>query len=354
MKVSFNTGNREFSTALNQEVHQYFVSAERKKTGNRKLYIKTAILLTTAFTIYGLLLFAGLPVWANILLCIALGFNLAGIGFNVMHDSGHGSYSPKTWVNYLMGASLNLMGGNIYIWKEKHNISHHSFTNIEGVDDDLDIRPWIRTNKNQPWKKFHRFQHLYSFFLYGFAYISWVFSRDFQKYFSGKVGDRPMKKMKVRDHFVFWGSKLTYVFAFIVFPVIILGWQALIGYLIFAFTCGLVISTVFQLAHVVESSEFPIVTQEDQNIEQDWAIYQVSTTANFSTRNKFMTWLLGGLNFQIEHHLFPRISHVHYPEISEIVKKVCSRFNVRHLEFPNIFRAIRSHLRYLKMVGEHP
>ena len=151
MKVFFNNTAKDFSNALNQAVHEYFVSAQRKKTGNKILYIKSVVLVSSAFAIYALLLFAGLPTWANILLCIALGFNMAGIGFNVMHDSGHGSYSTKLWVNYLMGASLNLMGGNIYIWKEKHNISHHSITNIEGADDDLDIRPWLRTNRYQPW-----------------------------------------------------------------------------------------------------------------------------------------------------------------------------------------------------------
>ena len=354
MKISFGNLNQEFTTTLNKEVHEYFVSGERKKTGNSILYVKSIVLLTTAFIIYAILLFASLPTWANVLLCIALGLNLAGIGFNVMHDSGHGSYSPKLWVNYIMGASLNLMGGNIYIWKEKHNISHHAFTNIEEVDDDLDIRPWLRTNKNQAWRPYHRFQHIYAFFLYGIAYLSWVFSRDFQKYFSGKVGERQMKKMKLKDHFIFWGSKLTYIFIFIVLPVIVLGYQALIGYLIMAFTCGLTISTVFQLAHVVEVSEFPVVTEEDQNIPQDWAIYQLATTADFSTRNKFMTWLLGGLNFQVEHHLFPRVSHVHYPEISQIVKKVCEQFHIKHLEFPNIFKAIGSHVRYLKIVGAEP
>jgi linoleoyl-CoA desaturase len=353
MKISFTNTDRDFTLTLNKNISEYFAAQDGKKTGTSVLYVKTGILLASLGLIYWLLVFRSLPVWISVFLCVLLGLNLAAIGFNVMHDAVHGSYSKKKWLNYLMGFSLNMMGGSMFIWVEKHNISHHSFTNIEGHDEDIDIQPWIRTNLNQPLRSMHRYQHIYWPFFYCLSYLMWVFKMDFEKYFSGKIAGREMKKMNVTEHFIFWISKLVYLFIFIVFPIITLGWTAVIGYLIAAGACGFFISIVFQLAHVVENASFPFVNEDSDYVGQNWSIHQVATTADFATHNKFITWIFGGLNFQIEHHLFPRISHVHYPGISKIVKNVCRQFNIPYQEFPGFFKAIRSHILYLKSMGKH-
>jgi linoleoyl-CoA desaturase len=355
MKVTFNTNNNSFSLNLNKEITGYFSKTGYKMTGNSWLYLKTAILLTTFIAIYILLLTVSMPAWLSILLCMLLGITTACIGFNIMHDAGHGSFSHKGWINEMMSYTLNLVGGNIFIWKEKHNINHHSYTNIEGLDDDIDIQPFIRTNKGQPWRWYHRYQHIYAPVMYSVGYLFWIFSQDFQKYFTGKVAGRKMRRMDRKEHLIFWFSKLAYVVSFIVIPVAVLGWKAIIGYLVFAITCGFFISIVFQLAHLVEDTDFPdIVSKEEHSIENHWAIHQVVTTANFCTQSKFLTMLLGGLNFQVEHHLFPRISHVHYPELSKRIKGVCGQFNVPYNEYPGIIHAIRSHFSYLKRVGANP
>lgn len=351
-RISFSNNNPSFSIQLRKKVDEYFTSKNIAFTGNSRLYVKTAVLLLLAASLYTLLVFVNLPVWLSIILCVVLGFNLAGIGFNVMHDGAHGSYSQKRWVNEAMAYSLNLLGGCSYLWKIKHNVNHHSFTNIEGMDDDIDIQPWIRTNENQPKKWYHRYQHVYWAFLYGLAYISWVFVKDFKKYFSGKIATTTYKKMSTNDHLIFWASKLVYIAIFIALPVIRLGViETLIGYSIMAFVCGFVLSVIFQLAHVVEGSDFPLPAEESNRVEQDWTIHQLATTANFATRNKLISWFAGGLNFQVEHHLFPRISHIHYPEINKVVKEVCSEFNIRYMEHKCIFSALRSHVSYLKAVG---
>ena len=188
-RVSFSNTNPDFSSALKNRVHEYFKSSGMKERGNTKLYFKTVILFSTAITTYLLLLFASLPAWAALPLCVLMGANLAAIGFNVMHDGGHGSYSNKHWVNEIMAYSLNLMGGSSFMWKQKHNVNHHTYTNVEGIDDDIDIQPWIRTNINQPRRWFHRYQHIYWALLYGFTYLIWVFMQDFRKYFSGRMCD---------------------------------------------------------------------------------------------------------------------------------------------------------------------
>lgn len=352
INISFLTNKPAFSIAIRKKVDEYFKSEAIKFTGNGKLFLKTGILYLIGISCYVLLLFAALPVWVDILLCILFGLDLAAMGFNVMHDGAHGSYSPKRWVNEAMAYSLNLMGGSSFIWKQKHNVNHHSFTNIEGHDDDIDIQPWIRTNSNQPHRWFHRYQHIYWAFLYGMTYLIWVFNKDFGKYFSGKIANTKIKKMDTKEHFIFWVSKLVYVFLFLVVPIIKLGFlETLTGYLITSFVCGWVISVIFQLAHLVEGSSFPIPDQLTRKVEEDWTVHQLATTANFSTNSKIVSWFSGGLNFQIEHHLFPRVSHVHYPAISKLVKEICKQYNVRYMEYPTLFSALKSHVLHLKTVG---
>jgi linoleoyl-CoA desaturase len=353
-KIKFNNSNPEFFNTLKTRVNAYFENKSIKETGNYKLYFKTAILVSSLVLSYLWLVF-NTPE-SNLfstVICIIMGAIVAAIGFNVMHDGAHGSYSSRKWVNKFMGFSLNVLGGNVYIWSQKHNINHHSYTNVEGMDDDIDIKPFIRVHNNQPRYWFHRFQHVYSLFLYGITYLFWVFSNDFKKYFSGKIAEHThMTKMSVAEHINFWVSKVLYVFFFILVPFFFVGIvPTIVGYLVMAFTAGVVISIVFQLAHVVEEAEFITPTSDNMKIETEWAKHQINTTVNFATKSKSMSWLLGGLNFQVEHHLFPRISHVHYPEINKIVKQTCSEFGIVYKEFPTVFSAIKSHLSHLKAAG---
>lgn len=351
-KVTFNNSGVFFNT-LRKKVDDYFVTNNIKTTGNYKLYIKTIVLLSAAVWCYTMLVFFTPSVWLSLCICAILGTVLAGIGFNVMHDGGHGSYSSKKWLNNAMSYSLNLMGGSSYIWKIKHNINHHSFTNIEGMDDDIDIKPWIRTNQNQPKHWYHRFQHIYWVILYGVTYLFWVFWQDFQKYFSQKIADTPLKKMDLKEHIIFWGSKLLYVGLFLILPMYKVGViETLIGYSVIAFVCGLIIAVVFQLAHILEDTQFPAVsTGGHTKIEEEWAVHQIQTTANFSTKSKIVSWFTGGLNYQVEHHLFPRISHIHYPQISKLVKETCKQFNINYIEYPSVYAAVRSHVSYLRYIG---
>lgn len=350
-KVSFNTKHSPFFDALREKVDNYFASNNIKVTGNYKLYLKTILLLSSVVVLYSVLVFFTPPVWISIVLCCLLGLNFAAIGFNVMHDGAHGSYSNNKTLNDVMAYSLNALGGSSYIWKIKHNIIHHSFTNIEGVDDDINIGPWMRVSDSQPKYWFHKFQHLYWIILYGVSYFLWVYYLDFNKYFKGQIADTKLRKWALKEHFIFWGSKLAYTILFIGLPIYSVGVLAtIIGYAVVVFVCGVTISTVFQLAHVVEDTDFPQVDIANK-IDQEWAIHQVATTANFATKSKLVSWFVGGLNFQVEHHLFPRISHIHYPQISKLVKETCIKFNVPYLEYPTVYHAVRSHVLHLRNLG---
>jgi linoleoyl-CoA desaturase len=352
-KITFNNKNNPFFTSLKQKVEEYFRRNNIEQTGNKKLYFKTGTLLTIAILLYVILVFFTPHYAVALLLCSLLGLAFAAIGFNVMHDGAHGSYSTKPWVNETMAYSLNLMGGNAYLWKQKHNIAHHSYTNIEGMDDDIDIKPFIRTNANQPRYWFHRFQHYYWVFFYLLTYAVWIFSNDFKKYFTGKIGDTKYRKMNLREHVVFWGSKLAYAFIFLAVPMWVVGVvPTLVGFFVLASVCGLTIGIVFQLAHVVEDTVFPMPDESTNKIEQEWAVHQITTTANFATKSKIISWFTGGLNFQVEHHLFPKISHIHYPAINKLVKETCMQFNINYIEYPTVYSALKSHVGYLKYIGK--
>lgn len=352
-KVTFNNKTSPFFDALREKIDTYFKEQEIKPTGNFKLYSKTIILVSVIVLIYSLLVFANLPGWVSILFCALMGLTFASIGFNVMHDGAHGSYSNNKTINNLMSYSLNLMGGSSFMWKVKHNHVHHSFTNIEGVDDDIDIKPWMRVNEQQKRYWFHRFQHIYWVVLYGATYFMWIWWMDFQKYFTHRIGPTPIRKMKFSEHVGFWATKIIYLALYIGLPIYFKGVaDTLIGYAVILFVTGLTIAVVFQLAHVVEDTSFPEPDPLTHKIEEEWALHQIHTTANFATHSKVVSWFMGGLNFQVEHHLFPKVSHIHYPQISKLVRETCKEFNVRYIEYPTVKDAIVAHIRHLRNLGQ--
>lgn len=354
MQIKFNNRGADFYSTLKQRTEDYFQSQNIKSTGNFKLYLKTVIFSLVLASCYVTLVFLSPPTWLAVTLCVVMGLDMAAIGFNIMHDGAHGSYSNNKKVNQLMALSLNFLGANAFFWKQKHNVNHHSYTNIEGMDDDIDVNPFLRLHTDQKKRWFHRFQHFYALMAYCLMFFFWVFYRDFKKYFTGKIAKyTPIRNMTVKEHIIFWVSKVVHFSVFIVIPMVFAGvWQTILGYVIVTFVLGLVISVVFQLAHIVEGTEFVTPPSETgMNVETEWAIHQVKTTANFATRNPAVNWLLGGLNFQVEHHLFPGISHVHYPKINKILRETCQEFNVKYMEFSTVTGAFVSHLRYLKNVG---
>lgn len=272
-----------------------------------------------------------------------------------MHDACHGSYSSRKWVNELLGYSLNALGGNAFIWKFKHNIVHHTYTNIDGVDDDIAKSPLMRQCNSQKWVPAHRFQHIYVVFVYAISSFAWVALMDFNKYFRQKVHNTQLQKMDVKEHVIFWVSKVLYVLFYVVVPIMYVGaFKWFMGFVVMHICMGFTLAIIFQLAHVVEDIEFVHVSTDAVLIENEWAVHQVKTTANFDRSNKMLSWFVGGLNFQIEHHLFPRISHVHYPAISKIVEAKCREHELPYHVNATFFQAVTSHFRMMRELGKPP
>ena len=341
--LKFTNSNPLFSKTLKARTNDYFSTLDKTKTGNFRLFLKATILLLSFATLYYILIFVQ-PHWAiSLVLCVIYGVNLAAIGFNIMHDAGHQSFSTNSKLNSVLSYSLNLLGGTIYFWKLKHNIAHHTYTNIEGEDHDIEIK-FMRIHPDQELKKYHRFQPYYFILLYSVSYLAWIFYQDYQKYFLGRMTPESKKfPFPLKEKVIFWLSKLFHFSVFVVVPVFVLGWlPTLIGWIVTSVVCGLCLAIVFQLAHVVHETTFKTI--DDNKVEEEWMIHQLQSTANFATHNKMMTWLLGGLNFQVEHHLFPKISHVHYPAINKIVRDTCNEFGIAYLEFKSVSKAFSSHV----------
>lgn len=350
--VTFTNKKNLFFRTLKSRVDEHFESRGLDASGNRKLLIKGIIQVSSAILLYTSILVFNPPLIITIVLSFLLGLNVAVLGFNIMHEGAHGSFSKHTWLNRVSAYSLNALGGNSYFWKIKHNINHHTFTNVEGLDGDINVRPFLRMHEGQKRYGMHRFQHYYFIVLYGISYFAWIFFQDFQRYFTGEVAEGTRQRLSLKEHVIFWFSKIAYTTVFLVIPILVLGlakWA--IGFCVLAIACGIFLSMVFQLAHAVEGTQFPLPNAETNKIEQEWAIHQVHTTANFATRNKAVSWLLGGLNFQVEHHLFPKVSHVHYPVINRLVKEACIEFDVQYHEYPSVYKAVASHWSHLRTLS---
>ncbi|MDO6737600.1 acyl-CoA desaturase [Wenyingzhuangia sp. 2_MG-2023] len=358
-QVSFSRdSNNLFFKTLNQRVNKYFKENNIKRTGNWVLYSKAALMLSLLFVPYLALLFFPMHNAFRLLMCVLMGLGMAGVGMNVMHDSNHGSFSSKWWVNQLLGNSIYLLAGNVYNWKVQHNLLHHTYTNVEGVDEDIDIQGIIRLSKHERWKPMHKYQKIYAFLLYGLLTIQWALVVDFRqtpryikKGLSAEGELNPRKEWALLIM-----TKIVYYLFWLALPMLVLpiAWyQWLIGFFVMHYIAGLILSVVFQLAHITDVVE--VISPEDLEKEKrSWAAHQLLETANFATKNKFISFFLGGLNFQIEHHIFPTISHVHYKDLAKIVKKTASEFQLPYYEYETIALAFKAHLNQLIILGKQP
>ncbi len=348
----FSTVSQSFHVELKHRINSYFEKAGKAPTGNLRLFMKAAVLLTAFIIVYIHLVFFTPPAFWAVMESVLLGGIFSAIGFNIMHDGAHGSFSRHKWVNRLASFSLNVLGGSSFMWNMKHNVIHHAYTNIDGIDDDIDAKPFLRLCETQKAYKIHRYQHLYFWATYSLLYLYWVFVSDYKKYFLRKVGPIPLKKMTIADKISFWSFKLLHGILFVALPIFMVGFEPwLVGFLVSGLFAGLVLSLVFQLAHTVEHASFPMPDEKSGKIEEEWAIHQLKTTSNFATKSKLVSWLVGGLNFQVEHHLFPKISHIHYPAISKIVKQTCLEYGVVYLEHRRVYHAVVSHISFLQQMG---
>ena len=354
-KVKFNNKiSREFSSTVKERVQEYFTSNEISQHANGQMVLKTITLLSLYFGAYAVIISGNFSLSVMWFMTFLMGVGMAGIGFSVSHDALHGAYSSNKKVNKIIGLTFDLMGANGYIWKITHNLVHHTYTNIHGHDEDLEVAEFIRLSPHTEYKPVHRFQHILAFFAYSFATLFWVFIKDYRYFFKASLGPYENKSHPRIEWFTLVVTKLFYYTYMLVIPILLLDitWvHLIIGFLTLHLTAGLILGVIFQLAHVVEETDHPIPNEENM-IDEHWAIHEMVTTNNFARNNKLLSWYIGGLNFQIEHHLFPKVCSVHYPAISPIVDQTAKEFGIPYNHHDTFSQAVASHYRTLKKFGD--
>jgi len=359
LNIKFAPGKADFFSALSLRVNAYFKTNNIERTANTEMVVKT-ICMFSFYLIPYFVLINGLvtPLWGMFVLCLLIGFGKAGIGLSIMHDANHGSYSTKNWVNNLLGISLNIIGGHALNWKVQHNVLHHTYTNVHDTDEDISPRGVLRMAPSSEWKPIHRYQHLYAWFFYGLLTLVWVVNKDFSRLVKYER-EGLLKKQKttaLKEWLIVIVSKALYITYIFVIPVLLLPitwWQALVGFVAMHFVSGFILAIIFQPAHVIEGTEYP-VTDEYGNLENNWAIHQLHTTTNFGHKHKWFSWYVGGLNYQVEHHLFPNICHVHYSKLAPIVEQTTKEFGLPYKSKETFLQAMIDHAKQMKALGMKP
>jgi len=349
--------DKEFVSVLKNKVNQYFKSNNISRYGNGSMVFKSIFMLSIYLgPLVSLFVFDFQNIWIIIAHWVMMGFGMSGIGLSIMHDANHGSYSKNKNVNKLMSSMIYLVGGNALNWKIQHNVLHHTYTNIDGYDGDIHQGSLLRFSPHQPVLKHHKFQYIYAWFFYSLMTLSWSSDAEFRQIYEfKKMGLTDGHRKNFRTILIeLTASKIFYFSYLIALPLIITStpWYfMIIGFVVMHLIAGLILASIFQSAHVMPDTKYP-VPDENGNIENNWFIHQLNTTANFAQKNKFLTWFVGGLNHQVEHHLFPSICHIHYPRISKIIKETALEFNIPYNSYPTFMNALKNHTLMLKQLGK--
>lgn len=349
--------NTEFYKTLKSRVNAYFKENNISKTANAAMVFKTFALLALFLVPYGFLYQQELPKFAYFTMWVIMGFGMAGVGLSVMHDANHGAYSRKEWVNTLVSNVMIILGGSARNWRIQHNVLHHTYTNVTDHDEDIDPPLFmLRFSPHSKHYAIHKFQHLYAWFFYGMMTLFWYLTKDYQQAYRYK------KKGLIQAQGVTFGQhmfriiffKLLYTLLLLFLPIYFGGasWLTnVIGFLIMQFICGLILAMIFQPAHIVPSSTFPMPNNSGV-VEADWAVSQLYNTANFAPKSRLFSWYVGGLNYQVEHHLFPSICHIHYKHISKIVEQTATEFHLPYHSYQTFIAALSEHTKMLKNLGK--
>ncbi len=354
-QTRFSQDSDHLMKALRERIDGYFIEKGMKKTGNASLYLKSIFMLSLWLVPYILSFVLGISLWWCLLaLAVLAGIGMAGVGMTIMHDANHGTFHHKKSVNELVANLMFLLPAHPYNWKNQHNIAHHTHTNIDGHDEDVESGGLLRLTKEQEWKSVHQYQFLYAPFLYAMTTLMravvWEFTR-LDRHFKEHPNISLSKRRKEWTTLI--SLRIVYFLFWIGVPIFfgVNEWYfPLVFFLVMHLVCGLFLTIVFQTAHAVPKAQTFSGTEE----RHSWVVHQLVTTCNFATSSRFACWFLGGLNFQKEHHLFPNISHVHYPAISPILRGSCKERGIVYIEYKSFFGAVGAHFQLLYTLGRKP
>ena len=350
-RLKFNQ-NLEFQIALRRSVDDYFLRTGRPKRGNWQVYLKAAILLFCFFSSYLVLVFFARNLWQGLTCAAVLALSMTGIGFNIMHDGGHRGFSEHRWVNKLAAMTLELIGASSLVWYWKHAMYHHNYVNIVGYDPDTDLGKLARFAPHQKRLWFHRWQHLYMWAVYAFLVAKFHLYSDFHHLISGRIHTHSTPRPKGWDLVTFIGGKVFFFTVAFVLPLFYHPVPVVVFYYaVVVLIMGIPLSVVFQLPHCTGRSDFPLPDEASHEMKNPWAVHQAQVTLDYDRQGRIRTWFFGGLNFHLEHHLFPSICHVNYPGMAKVVEETCRRFGVKYAEHRTFWIGLAEHYRWLREMG---
>lgn len=342
-----------FRKELNRRVEAFFAAENIPQRDCPEMYLKAAILFLWTFGTWFAILFIPAPAPIKLLGCVFLAFAMSAFMFNIGHDAIHEGFSNNKYVNYFLGLTYDFMGVSSYLWRYRHNTLHHTYTNIPQHDVEIDGDGWVRMFPAQEYRWFHRFQHIYIWLIYSIVPLYWSYGDVEVTFKKGKYYDHPIPTMKLSEKLTLLGFKVVWIGYAIVLPLAI-GYsplEVLIGFLVTYISYGIILNVVFMMAHVVEKAEFLTPEAETGAIDEEWAICQMRTTVDFAPNNAFINWYVGGLNYQVVHHLFPQVCHIHYPKIAKILQEVSDEFGVEYKVYDTFREVLVSNYRLLKNLG---
>lgn len=358
-------GNDSFFEMVKAKVDDYFTANKLSRYATKGMWVKTVVMILLYVTPY-VLMVTGVGAssnWIFLGFWALMGLGVVGIGTSVMHDANHGTYSAKKNVNSMMAYILEMIGGYSVTWKIQHNILHHTYTNVTGLDEDIDTTALLRFSPHHKLRWFHRFQFLYAWCLYAVMTLFWMTIKEYRQLIRYDQFSL-LKKAKTTlpkaiTHLTLY--KLFYYGYIIALPLLFSGvswWMVLVGFGVMHVIAGVALACIFQLAHVMETSSYaePVMDEKsgEKKMEENWAVHQLLNTANYAPRNKWLSWFIGGLNYQIEHHLFPGVCHVHYAKLSPIIHSSAQAFGLPYNVQPTFLHALWDHARMLHILGRKP
>ncbi len=355
VKYKSNKAKDDFAKELRNRVANYFKEENKSPYANTSVVVKGILGFLSWFLVYGLIISDTLSFnfWLLALGFMTLGFVNIFLAFNIMHDACHGAYSKNKKVNYILGFTMNFIGGNSYLFTKMHN-AHHAFVNIAGIDVTLETHGMFRFTPHESWTPMHRWQHLYTPVLYALAMIHWILVKDFKWMFGElNIGNKKNIKHEKKEYLILVISKLFYITVTLVLPLLFLSapwlWVVL-AWINLHILPSLCFALLFQVTHIYNGTHYPL-PDENGNIENNYFIHVLETTTDFSRENKFTVWLTGGINVHIVHHLFPKINHAHYIPLTRIIKKTAEDFGIQYHEEKNFWRALKLHMQMLRQLS---
>lgn len=352
--IRFQKETSGFYSELTSSIDQYFKVNKISYRANKQMLVKIAIL----FLIYCVGYFS-IYLYKENTLVLFLTYSFIGawsvlLGLNIGHDASHNAIFQKKSQNELLLYIFEMVGTNSYNWKNRHIGAHHAFPNVMDHDSDIQQTNLVKIFPKDKHQSFHAFQHLYMPFLYLFYILRWVVYRDFKDIGTKKIGVFNNSNYPVKEIYKMILSKIFYAFYMIVLPAVLLDYT--LGDMLFAFfiltvSGSLVITMVLLSTHVGEDANFP-EPDEKGFLPHSWSYHQVLTAADFGTGSWLLNQLFGGFNHHVIHHLFPNICHIHYPQLTPILKEVIQKHNMPYRHKKYLFSAMFSHFKLLFRNGK--